>query len=358
MAPTAGSRILLCTGSYSEPVPHAPTAHGKGVQILELDPESGDAVTVLEFGDVVNPAFVAVHPSLPVLYLMSERWAAPGFVAAVRLSPDFRSVVSMTQLATGGDTPSYAAVVGGYLVQANYGDGSLAAYRLGPEGELLERTSLLTLTGSGPDPERQDGPHAHCLLPHPSNGFLYAADLGADLVLRLQLDEATGELSLLSEARVPPGSGPRHLVFSADGRSAFLVEELASTLGIFEVDAAGDLVLRQRLSLLPPSVDGASFGADIVAMPDGSRVFASNRGHNSVVTFEPDDAGQWQAVAWTPTGDIPRGLTLTADGGYLLVASQESDSVAVLRVTAAGLVPVMDLAAPTPTCLRVLSPEA
>jgi 6-phosphogluconolactonase len=354
---TGTNRILVCTGSYSEPVPHAPTAHGKGLQFLEVDTATGDAVTVLEYDAVVNPAFVAVHPSMPVLYLMSESWTAPGSVAAVRFSADFRSVESMTQLATGGDVPSYTAVIGSYLVQSNYGDGSLAAFRLGPQGELVERTSLLALRGSGPDPERQDGPHAHCILPHPSNGFLYAADLGSDLVLRLWLDVDTGELVSLSETSVPPGCGPRHIVFSASGRTAFLVEELSSTLAVFEVDGAGDLVFRQRLSMLPPSYEGVSFGADIVLMPDGSRVFASNRGHNSVVMFEPDSLGEWRAVSWTPTGDIPRGLALTADGGHLLVANQESDSVHLLAVAPSGLVPVLETPLATPTCLRVLDPR-
>lgn len=355
---TARPRARLCVGSYSESVPHAVDAHGHELQIVDVDLATGDQVVRFQSQGLVNPAFVAVHPTLPVLYAVCESWTAPGVVASLRFSPEFTELVSRTELRTDGNIPSYVAVTGSFLALSNYGDGSLVVYRLGADGDLVEQTAFMALAGSGPDADRQDGPHTHCVIPHPTNGFLYAADLGADLMLRLVLDSATGRLSIAQELYVPPGSGPRHLVFSPAGDTVFLVEELTSTLAVFDVDPAGDLVLRQRLSMLPADVEVSSFGADIVMTPGGDRIFASNRGHNSVVTFAPAAAGLWCAVGWTPTGDIPRGLTLTPDRGHLLVANQGSDTIDVLKITASGLVPALRFTSATPTCLRVvLAPD-
>lgn len=354
MALSAGARDLLCVGSYSEPVSHSRTAHGRELQILEVDLSTGEQVVRFQSEGLVNPAFVAVHPSLPVLYAVSESWTAPGLVTSLRFDDDFTRLTDRRELPTGGHVPSYVSVVGEFLTLSNYGDGSVVVYRLGPHGGLVDQVSFQPLSGGGPDPERQDGPHTHCILGHPSNGFVYVADLGADLVMCLELDDVTGVLKVRQELSVPPGLGPRHLAFSA--YAMFCVEELSSTLAVYAVEPDGDLVLRQRLSMLPADVDQSSFGADLVVSPSGDRVFASNRGHDSVVTF----AGRgttWQAVDWTPTGVVPRGLALTPDGRRLLVANQESDRIDVFDVSGAGLAPSLQLPSATPTCLRWITPR-
>jgi 6-phosphogluconolactonase len=347
--------LSLAVGSYSEPVPHAPSAHGKGVQVIGLDLAGGTATTLLEYGALPNPAFVQPHPTLPVLYVISEVWTgAPGTVSAMRFSDDWAELVSRTELPTGGFVPSYVSVAGDFLLLCNYGDGTLTSVRLGPAGELVEQTSLVPLSGTGPVLDRQEGPHAHCLLSHPYNGFLYAADLGADLLLRLTMDLGTGVLEVVDTTTLPAGAGPRHLVFTPSGEQALLVEELSSTLAVFDVQGDGDLALAQRISLLPEGFDGFSTGADIVLAPSGDTVFASNRGHDSVVRLDLGAEG-WQTTSWTPTGMVPRGLALSPDGATLVVANQDSNSLQVFAVTGSGLVEQMTLPSATPTVVRFLT---
>ncbi len=354
MADLSG-RALLGVGSYSDPVPHGPQAHGRGLEILDLDQDSGDAIVLFTSADLVNPGFFIRHPSLPVVYVGSESWTAAGTVTSLRFSPDFRTLLATETLPSGGDLPCYLSVVGSLLLLANYGDGSLAVFRLGIDGDLLEQTSLLRLSGSGPDPERQTGPHAHCVTVHPYNGFVYATDLGSDAVLRLSLNEADGVLTVEDRLQLAPGAGPRHLAFAPDGRTAFVVEELASTLAILDIDAEGSLSLRQRLSLLPETPTAVSFAADIAISLDGTTVFASNRGHDSVVVVQLGADGSWRAVSWVATGAIPRGLALSPDGGSLLVACQEADVIDRFAVRDGGLVALASLPSATPTCVRWLT---
>lgn len=346
--------LRLAVGCYSEPVPHAPSAHGKGVELLEVDLAGGAARSTVDYDVVPNPAFLAPHPTLPVLYVLSEVWTgAPGTVSALRFTDDWAELLSRTELPSGGLVPSYVSVVGDFLALSNYGNGTLASFRLGPDGDLAEAISVLPLRGSGPVLDRQDGPHAHCLLPHPYNGFLYAADLGADLLLRLTLDRASGVLEIVAEMAVPGGSGPRHLVFTPSGGQALLVEELSSTLAVFDVLDSGDLALAQRLSLLPAGFDGDSTGSDIVLTPQGGTAFASNRGHDTVVRFDLGPGG-WRATSWTPVGRVPRGLALSPDGTTLVVANQESDNLQVFAVTESGLSERLSVPAATATVVRFL----
>ena len=160
-----------------------------------------------------------------------------------------------------------------------------------PTATCSSAVSKLQLTGSGPVLDRQEGPHAHCVLPHPYNGFVYALDLGADLLLQLTFEPETGVLAVVAQTQLPPGAGPRHMVFTPSGSQVLVVEELSSTLAVFDVREDGELTLAQRISLLPAGFDGESTGADIVMAPTGDRVFASNRGDDSVVRFDLGLAG-------------------------------------------------------------------
>jgi len=348
------TKVRVAVGCYSEPVGHAPTAHGRGVAIVDLDLVSREATTTFEYAAIANPAFLQPHPTLPVLYVLSEVWTGePGSVTALRFGPGWTEPVTRTDLPSGGQVAAYVSVAGDCLVAANYGDGSLASFRLSREGDLLERVSLIQLSGSGPALDRQDGPHAHCLIPHPCNGFLYAADLGADLLLKLTLDPRTAELAVVAQTPLPPGSGPRHMVFTPSGDQVLVVEELSSTFAVFDVGPDGDLVLSQRLSMLPESFHGDSTGADIVMGPAGDTVFASNRGHDSVVRYNLGAAG-WSPTSWTATGEVPRGLALSADGSTLVVANQQSDTLQVFAVTASELVELFSVPAATASVVRFL----
>ena len=348
----AGPPLRVAVGCYTDPVPHAPTANGKGVQVLELDLAGASATTVFEYGTVSNPAFVQPHPTLPVLYVVSELWTgAKGTVSALRFSDDWSALLSRTELPSAGYMPSYACVAGDFLVLSNYGDGTLASFRLGPAGELVEEASAVARSGTGPVLDRQEGPHAHCVLAHPYNGFVYAADLGADLLVQLSIDPGTGRLAVVSETRATPGAGPRHLTFTPDGGQALVVEELTSTLAVYDVTAGGELVPSQRISLLPVGFDGDSSGADLVLSPAGDTLLASNRGHDSVVRLSRGADG-WAATDWTPTGAVPRGLALSPDGATLVVANQGSDTLQVFAVAAAGLTELFSVPTATATAVR------
>ena len=95
-------------------------------------------------------------------------------------------------------------------------------------------------SGSGPDQARQRGPHAHAVVLSPDNRFVFVPDLGMDQVLTYRLDPAQATLTAHDPpfATTPPGSGPRHFAFHPNGKFAYSVNEMKSSVTSFAYDRA------------------------------------------------------------------------------------------------------------------------
>ena len=322
---SSSSHVLVFVGSYTQALGHAPQAHGDGVTVLDVDVDSGIAHVLAQAQGIANPGYVCVDAARHVVYTVSEL-GTEGTLNALRFDEGFRILLDRSFAGTGGTVASYVSLVGtDFVLASNYGDGSLASFRLRPDGSVDSRISLLELSGSGPNLERREGPHAHWVALHPSNGWGYAADLGSDALLQLSLDRSSGQLAIESVTHTTPGSGPRHLAFNPTGDRVYVVYELTSRLGVFDVRPDGSLVSRQELSMLPPENAVESHGADVAVTADGSTVLAQSG--QAVWTGCGGSSGELHAVEWTPTADIPRSITLTPDGRHLLVANQEADLV-------------------------------
>ncbi len=349
----SSSGVLVFFGSYTQPLGHAPHAHGAGVTVLEVDVDSGVAQTLAEYGEIANPGYLCVDADRHIVYVVSEL-GTEGTLSALRFDEGFRTLIDRSVVDTGGTVASYVSLVGtDFALVSNYGDGSLASFALQPDGGIDSRVSLVELSGSGPNVDRQEGPHAHWLGLHPSNGWLYAADMGSDTLLQLSLHRGSGQLAIESVTPTSPGSGPRHIAFNSTGDRAYVVYELSSGAGVFDVRPDGVLVGRQELSTLPADNIVESSGADIAVTADGGTVFASNRGHNSVVRFRSDASGELHVVDWTATADIPRSITVTPDGRHLLVANQDADLVQIYQCADDGqLTPTFSFPIATPVCIK------
>jgi 6-phosphogluconolactonase len=251
------------------------------------------------------------------------------------------------------------------VLVANYGSGSVAVLPVAPDGRLGDATSVVQHTGSSVNPQRQKGPHAHCITLDPANRFAFACDLGLDKVLSYRFDAVKGTLTPNEPAFVPlqPGAGPRHMVFRPDGRFAYVVNELHSTATAFAYDAgAGVLTALQTVSTLPADFAGTNSGAEVAMHPSGRWLYVSNRGHNSVALFDIDrDKGTLTYVAAHPTGgSTPRHFGIEPAAQHLVMANQRSDTLLANRIDASTgrLTPSAGFAsAPSPVFVKFLPPR-
>ncbi|HEY0637312.1 MAG TPA: beta-propeller fold lactonase family protein [Pseudonocardiaceae bacterium] len=271
-----------------------------------------------------SPSFLARHPRLPVLYSVTE--ADEGAVSSWAITADgLRRTGSGP---TGAGLPCHLAVAGEYLVTANFG-GGISVHRLAADGAVVVRTDLVR-------PRQPSHPHQTTVF----GATLLVTDREADLVRRFRL--VSGRLVATGEARLPAGTGPRHLARGGDGRW-YLSGELSGTLTV--LDEALDV-----LAQVPASGgDGRNEPSDVVA--GNGVVYVANRGPDTVSVFRGTADGV-ERVAEVPCGGKwPRHLSLR--DGVLWVANQHSHGVAVFRVDPGTGIPhhVNTIATPSPSCV-------
>jgi 6-phosphogluconolactonase len=286
----------------------------------------------------VNPSFLAPHPNGRFLYAVSEE--SGGSVSAYAIDPASGKLTLLNKVSSQGRGPCYATVdrTGKAVLVANYNSGSFAVLPIDRDGRLREASAVIQDSGKGPNPSRQEGPHAHSLNPSPDNRFAVGADLGLDKLFIFKFNAASGELAPnepLSFVQLKPGAGPRHFAFDPAGGFAYVTNELSSTVVAFSYnDKMGGLRELQTISTLPADFKGESTTADVQVHPSGKFLYDSNRGADSIAVFKIDGSkGTLTAVDYTPTqGKIPRGFGIDPDGSFLIAANQESDTVVVFRI--------------------------
>ena len=241
------------------------------------------------------------------------------------------------EVSSQGSSPCYAAVdpTGGYLAVANYSSGNIVVYKIGVEGGLEQSPVIRQNTGTGPNKDRQEGPHAHWVQFH--GDHIYSVDLGTDQVLGYSFDAATGAVGQAFEAfKAPAGAGPRHMVFHPDGVHAFLVTEMGNTVVVLrKVNDRFEAL--QTLSTLPEGFSGHSQAAHIVLNVVADRLYVSNRGHNSITVFAVGKDGALSLKQIAPTlGDWPRFFLLLEAQKRVVVAHQNGNDLVVFAVNDDG----------------------
>jgi 6-phosphogluconolactonase len=223
------------------------------------------------------------------------------------------------------------------VLAANYGGGSIAAFRTQPDGSLGERSAFVQFTGGSVNPKRQEKPHAHAIYTDPANKFVYSPDLGTDNVWTFKLDPATGTLTATEppSGKVPPGSGPRHLAIHPNGKFAFVCNEMTLTATAFQRDpSTGALKEIETVSTLPPGTEIKGYStAEIFVHPTGKWLYVSNRTHDTIAVLSIADDGRIKLVEAAPAGvKVPRGFGLDPTGNWLVAGGQNDDRIAVHKI--------------------------
>ena len=352
----------------------------EGIYIYHLDLGSGEltyAATVTGAG-TVNPSFLTLAPDERCLYAVNELYGdegTHGSVSAFAIDPVTKHLSYLNQQSTHGLAPCYTSIEpeGRYCLVANYETGSVCVLPVQGDGSLGEATDTVQFSGSGPTPGRQDGPHAHMVVPSPacnadptgspqrSRRFMLVVDLGTDRLRAFDLDSERGVLIPVDSlsTHLPPGTGPRHLAFHPHRPFVYMISELQSEvilLRFVEQDCTFDRL--QTISTVPDGFTGPNLGAEIRVAPSGRFVYASNRGHDSLAIFAVDqESGELSIVGHESTkGAGPREFVIDPSGSLLLAANQDSDTVVTFWINqASGMLTATGQVAkvPTPVCLRL-----
>lgn len=356
MFPPRADTALMYVGTYTD------AGRRDGIYLVRMDSASGALERVVAVDAGSNPSFLTIHPDGRVLYAVNE--TNVGAVRAFGIDVTSGALTAMNEFPSEGAAPCYVSTdrKGRAVFVANYTGGTVAMMPLDETNGLSAAAQVKQHMGTGPVASRQEKAHAHCIIPHPNNKLVLAADLGVDRVLVYRFDDETGLLTHLeqSDGVLPPGTGPRHLVFHPRLPLVYLAGELNSTVTALRCDAdTGALTVAQSLTTLPAGYTGQNSPADIHVSPDGRALYVSNRGHNSVAVYSINDRGTLALAQTMSTGgDWPRNFTLDPTGRWLLAANQRSNSIVVFaRDPQSGRLTTTSqrLDIPSPVCLRFQS---
>jgi len=325
----------LLVGSYTE-------GASQGIYRYQFDDKAGRIdPTPLQVVKSVSPSWLVLSADQRQLFAVNE--TPQGHASSFSISSK-GEIKPLNQVATQGDEPTHASLSRDqrFLFVANYAvnpapGGSLVVIPVARDGKLKPVVQQARHEASGVNPERQAGAHVHSLVLSPDGQHLYASDLGADKVFIYRYDGASTyhplTAAIPASVALPPGSGPRHLLFDAKGRHAYLTLEMNAEVVVFDVQD-DNLVERQRLPLTERQEAAAKAAGGLHLSADGRFLYVSNRGTaNEIVVFGVGkENGELTFLQRRSVeGDHPREFALDPSDNFLLVANQKSNQIVVIR---------------------------
>lgn len=303
------------------------TASGDGkIRVFAVDDGTGAWTAKGSVAGGAAPSFVAMDPMTSRVFAVDE---SGGKVLSFAFDSTTGTLSPIgTPIGSQGAGPTHLSIdaTTAWVLVANYTAGSAAVFPILPNGSLGAPTDV-----------ESPGVKAHLAITNPSGGFAFVPCLGSNVIAQYTFDAILGKLTPNAPATVSASAaaGPRHLAFHPTEKFAYGVNETASTMSAYAFDiGTGTLTLVQTQSTLPSNFAGPNSGAEVATSPSGAFVYASNRGHDSIVTFAVNaGTGQLTLVGHEPTGGKnPRSFAVDPAGAFLFVANQGSGTVTGFRL--------------------------
>jgi 6-phosphogluconolactonase len=314
----------------------------KGIYRATFDPKTGKLTAAELAAEVGNPGFLALHPDGTKLYAVAGVAGVPSAVGYRIGATGALEVINSAATTDGGGAHIAVHPSGKFLLTAQYGGGSTALFPLDADGRLGTAQVVKHGTkGSGVIPGRQEKPHAHMCAFSPDGRFALVPDLGLDAIVVHRIDLAAPSITMHGVIASVPGGGARHMKFSPDGKFIYLLNELSLSVTSFAWDAAAGtanlIATVPALSEAAKAKEAFNSAAEILVHASGKFVYSSNRGHDTVTVYRADPAtAVLQVIQVQPVrGAFPRNIALSPDGGWLLAAGADSNTIAVHRVNQA-----------------------
>ena len=358
-APLASAqKYLFYVGTYTD------GTKSKGIYAFRYDAETKGVTSLGVAAESVNPSFLATSPDGRFLYAVNEvgNYKGPnsGGVSAFSIDRATGKLTFLNEVASRGADPCYITVdkTGKWVLVANYTGGSVAVFPVQEDGKLGDASDFVQHTGHGPNKERQEGPHAHSIDLSPDNRFAFVDDLGLDTLFTYKFDAKTGKLAELTTTHLDPGAGPRHFALHPSGKYAYVISEMGHTVTTLAANLQdGTFKPLQTVLTIPPDYKDRNDDAEVEVDPSGRFLYASNRGHDSIIAFAVDpNKGTLRSLGMV-AGMIkePRSFEIDPTGTLLFGENQTWGILVVFKIdpktgelTQTG----QQFSVPSPVCLK------
>ena len=320
-------KFNLIVGTYTK------SCESKGIYVYEFDANSGDFKLKSNTENIINPSYLTVSSDNNFVYSVSEN-DKKSSVSAFGFNSKSGKLDFINYQNSNGLNPCYIINDDKSVITANYSSGSISVLSKNSDGSIGEVKQVVQHIGKSINAKRQEAPHAHMVYFSPDHKYVLANDLGTDKVYLYQYNpnSATEVLKLKNSVDVKPGSGPRHLIFSKDGKYVYVLQELDGTITSFSY-ADGVLNKVSETTVVAYDFKGDIGAADIHISPDGKFLYATNRGTaNDISVFKILKKGKLEFVQRIGTlGKGPRNFTIDPTGNFLLVGHQYTNEIVIFK---------------------------
>ena len=326
-------KTLMYVGGYTD-------GQGCSLRVMEADTGTGAFRLIRDIPKTSGHTYLCINRAGTRLYAGGEDLSNPakgknGAVIAYAIEGDRLEQIGVCPLGP-FTVPCHVSLSPDEktFVWAEYTCAFCGATELDADGNLSRKTVSVQNIGDGPNKPRQDKAHAHCAVVSPDGRYLCVVDLGIDQVKVFDFAGRAGGLRECEDRtiRTEPGLGPRHFIFHPNGHLAFLVYELGNAVSSFRYD--GDkFTLLQTVSMLPGQFTGDTKAAAIKISEDGKRLFASNRGHDSIAVYDIDtETGSLTLLTIDKlVGKVPRDFTFMPGEAFAVVGHKMSHELMSYR---------------------------
>ena len=328
-----GNKEIIYAGTSS-------TKGSKGIYVFQYDRDLGKMTELQTLNEGMSPNFLTLSPDKKHLYAVFSKGTIKddnGSVMSFTINPSTGFLTKLNEQSANGRGPAHVSIdpKNRFAYVSNYGDGTLSVYPINKDGSLNNASDVIKHIGSSIVKGRQEGPHVHSTIPSNDGKFIYVSDLGIDKIMIYQVTSS----GKLLPASVPfldatPGSGPRHFTIHPNGNFAYSAQEISSTIESYKVNkSTGSLTAIERLHMIPDDFTARNSAADIHFSPDGKFLYASNRGHESLVIYKVNPKnGELSLIGHENTGGKhPRNFMIDKKGEFALTANQNTDNVVIFK---------------------------
>ncbi|GAB5593807.1 hypothetical protein Unana1_08707 [Umbelopsis nana] len=316
------------------------------ISVYTANPNNGN-LTLVHKSESPAPSYLSLHPNNQYIYACNE---LNNTYSSFKLSNDGTLQFINKQDSIGG-APAHVQVhpSGKWLLGTSYNNGTFYTYPIEQNGAIgrpnkafkdpsLNGNSLASLQG-------HESSHAHQLIPAVNPSQVLGFDLGIDRinVFDLGQDGALSQSPNQPYINVNSGAGPRHGVFSKDGKFFYAIAEEGNFVLAFKYDESlATFTFVQSIDTLPSTFTKVSYGGEIRIAPNGktlyitNRVFGANKG--SIAVFQINTGtGKLSLIQLVDSaGEYPRGLNIDPEGKFVYSGNQNSNTIGVYKVDANG----------------------
>jgi len=325
--PALAAKYFMYVGSYT-------AGSSKGIYAWKFDSKDGSLSPLGLMAKTAQPAHLWIAPNGKTLYTVN--WETQGGVSAYRIDARTGTLTFLNRTSSHGAQPNQVVVdpSGHVAVTVNYTNGSLAAYKLEPDGRLGEAFYVDQHSGK-PLSSKQPGPKQHGIQFSKDSKTMFIADLGLDRVYSYHFDAAAPSITPCDPAYVSThaGAGPRRIQMSPDGRFLYVDHETDSEVSVFTIDGC-TLKEVQAISTVPDEAKAKNTTAELVISADGKFLYVGNRGHDSVSVFAIDrKTGMLTLNENIPSGGrTPRNVRIDPTGNWFFAANEDGGNVTEFKV--------------------------